>query len=242
MVNVFAFIFGHFTLTVVDERCVVIMDKAYEYAKSAIINFKLDRCCCLAPIRVGVLVIGYFNLFVAVLSLVGTADGGITPPLMEVQEMFLEDNASKAIGIMAYSCELAFSVLLLCGMYRNDIILLRAYVYFMIAAIVTAVLVYSMIIAAVSMLTKLVLIGNMVFNIYVILLVRSAIVEIKETSTSEKNGHVTLYSIAKVPLDVESPDVEAPAETNAINEEKSETKKEEAPVKLETVDEHTKEE
>lgn len=48
----------------------------------------------------------------------GTADGGITPPLMEVQDQFLEDNASKPVGIIAYSSELAFSALLLGAMYR----------------------------------------------------------------------------------------------------------------------------
>ncbi|CAH2090144.1 unnamed protein product [Euphydryas editha] len=230
------------------------MDKAYEYAKSAIINFKLDRCCCLAPIRAGILVIGYFNLFIAMLSLVGTADGGITPPLMEVQDTFLEDNASKAIGIIAYSTELAFNVLLLCGMYREDTVLLRVYVYFLIGSIVTALLVYSMIIAAVSLLTKLVIIGNMAFNLYVIILVRSAIVEIKETRNSERNGHVTLYSIAKVHQEADVPDVEAPVTETKVsknheeekknNEESDQTdiKKDEIPAKLETVDENAKEE
>ena len=53
----------------------------------------------------------------------GTADGGITAPLMEVQEAFLEDNASKPVGILAYSSELAFSIVLLCAMYRvSDIV------------------------------------------------------------------------------------------------------------------------
>ncbi|XP_045451921.1 uncharacterized protein LOC123660946 [Melitaea cinxia] len=221
------------------------MDKAYEYAKSAIINFKLDRCCCLAPVKVGVLVIGYLNVFIAILSLVGTSDGGITPPLMEVQEVFLEDNASKAIGIIAYSVELGFSVLLLCGMYREDTIILRVYVYFLIAVLVVSLLVYSIIIAAVSLLTKLTLIGNMVFNAYVIILVRSAIVEIKESRNSEKNGHVTLYSVAKVHQEIDVPDVEAPVpETKESNEEsdKIDTKKDETPAKVETVDENVKEE
>lgn len=38
-----------------------------------------------------------------------------------------------------------------------------------------------------------------------ILLVRSAIVEIKESSTDERGGHVTLYSLAKVPDEAEKP-------------------------------------
>lgn len=52
------------------------------------------------------------------LSLVGTADGGITPPLMAVQEVILDDEGSKVIGTLAYGTELAFNMLLLCAIYR----------------------------------------------------------------------------------------------------------------------------
>ncbi|OWR44834.1 hypothetical protein KGM_205453 [Danaus plexippus plexippus] len=232
------------------------MDKAYEYVKSAIITFKLETCCCFAPIRVGVLIVGYFNLFISILSLMGTADGGITPPLMEVQDQFLEDNASKPVGIIAYSSELAFSALLLGAMYRNDIVLLRVYMYYVVVTIVTSILVYSMVIAAVSLLTKMVIIGNMVYNGYVILLVRSAIVEIKETRTSEKNGHVTLYSVAKFQCDEEKIDIgnvsdtepskpieSLPKEENVVKENESNDKQEnKTPQKLETVAENPKEE
>ncbi|CAG9583038.1 unnamed protein product [Danaus chrysippus] len=184
----------------------------------------------------------------------GTADGGITPPLMEVQDQFLEDNASKPVGIIAYSSELAFSALLLGAMYRNDIVLLRVYMYYVVVTIVTSILVYSMVIAAVSLLTKMVIIGNMVYNGYVILLVRSAIVEIKENSTSEKNGHVTLYSVAKFQCDEEKIDIgnisepskpieSLPKEENIVKEEDSIEKHEnKTPQKLETVTENPKEE
>ncbi|XP_045774103.1 uncharacterized protein LOC123873336 [Maniola jurtina] len=175
------------------------MDKAYKYAKSAIAHFKLDTCCCFAPIRIGLLIVGYFNLFIAVLSLIGTADGGITPPLMEVQDSLLEEEqVSAPLGVVAYACELAFSAVLLCAMYRNDIVLLRVYIYFLMATVVTSVLMYSMVIAKVSLLTKIIIISNIVFNCYVIILVRSAIVEIKERQSLDKNGHVVLYSVATV--------------------------------------------
>ncbi|CAH0726727.1 unnamed protein product, partial [Brenthis ino] len=228
------------------------MDKAYEYAKSAVVNFKLDRCCCLAPVRVGVLIIGYFNLFIAVLSLMGTADGGITPPLMEVQEAFLEDNASKPAGILAYSSELVFSTVLLCAMYRNDIVLLRAYVYYTIVEIIAAVLIYSMVIVAVSLLTKMVIIGNIVFNGYVILLVRSAIVEIKESTSNEQNGHVVLYSVVKTPSEEEKSSLskdKVVLDAEAVGDEKKEPqeikpdeKPAQVPATLETVSENRKEE
>nr|XP_034833052.1 uncharacterized protein LOC117989749 [Maniola hyperantus] len=175
------------------------MDKAYKYAKSAIVHFKLDTCCCFAPIRIGLLIVGYFNLFIALLSLIGTADGGVVPPLMEVQDTLLEEEqVSVPLGVVAYACELVFSAVLLCAMYREDIVLLRVYIYFVMATVVTSVLMYSMVIAKVSLLTKIVIISNIVFNCYVIILVRSAIVEIKERQSIDKNGHVVLYSVATV--------------------------------------------
>lgn len=70
--------------------------------------------------------------YLQVLSLVGTADGGITPPLMEVQEAFLEDNASKSAGILAYSSELVFSAVLLCAMYRVSVKYVPNYLHYII--------------------------------------------------------------------------------------------------------------
>ncbi|CAK1542942.1 unnamed protein product [Leptosia nina] len=173
------------------------MDKVYEYAKSAIVHFKLERCCCLAPIRIGVIIMGYFNVFVGLLSLVGTADGGITPPLMAVQELILEDNASKPLGVIAYTAEVGFNMVLLCGIYRNDVVLLRIYIYFVVVAVVSSILVYSMVIALISILTKLLIFGSIAFQFYIILLVRSAIVEIKESNATDKNGHAVIYSVVR---------------------------------------------
>ncbi|XP_039757397.1 uncharacterized protein LOC120631784 [Pararge aegeria] len=244
------------------------MDKAYKYAKSAIVNFKLDTCCCFAPIRIGLLIIGYFNLFIAMLSLIGTADGGITPPLMEVQDSLLEEEqVSTTAGIIAYASELGFSAVLLCAMYRDDIVLLRVYIYFIMATVVTSVLIYSMVIAKVALLTKIVIIGNIVFNCYIIVLVRSAIVEIKDRQSAEKNGHVVLYSVAAVSHEDDRKviTIEPIAETSESDKEsKIEVTKEvnidenkevkngeeskdcgkvdETPVKLETVNENPKEE
>ncbi|XP_023953412.1 uncharacterized protein LOC112057155 [Bicyclus anynana] len=237
------------------------MDKAYKYAKSAIVNFKLDTCCCFAPIRIGLLVIGYFNIFIALLSLIGTADGGITPPLMEVQDTLLEEEeVSTTAGVVAYACELGFSIVLLCALYRNDTVLLRVYIYFLMVTIVTSVLMYSMVIAKVAVVTRILIIGNIVFNGYVIILVRSAIVEIKERLNLEKNGHVVLYSVAAVSHDVDRNVIEMePIAENAHDEPKIEeiveevkndengeetktTAEAEKPAKLETVNENLKEE
>ncbi|XP_068631267.1 uncharacterized protein [Battus philenor] len=221
------------------------MEKLYETVKTSIVTFKLDTCCCFAPVRTGVLITGYFNIFLSMLSLVGTADGGITPPLMAVQEVILDDEGSKIIGVLAYGTELAFNMLLLCAMYRKDIVLLRTYMYFGMAAIVASVLVYSMVIAAITLLTKINVIGNFVYQCYVILLVRSAIVEIKEEDNENKNGHIALYTVTKLPNEIHDlKDAEAPPAVVSEPEENlhSEQKIEEKVVKLETVNENTKEE
>ncbi|KPI90933.1 hypothetical protein RR46_14437 [Papilio xuthus] len=174
------------------------------------------------------------------LSLVGTADGGITPPLMAVQEVILDDEGSKVIGTLAYGTELAFNMLLLCAMYRKDIVLLRTYMYFGMAAVVASVLVYSMVIAAITLLTKINVIVNFVFQCYVILLVRSAIVDIKEELDEQKNGHITLYSVTKVtPETTVIKDIETPPETEC---DVTEDEKKEEKIKLETVNENSKEE
>ncbi|XP_038212833.1 uncharacterized protein LOC119833034 [Zerene cesonia] len=178
------------------------MDKVYDYTKAAILNFKLDRCCCLAPIPIGLIVIGFCNIFIALLSLVNIADVGTSPPLMVVQELVLENNASKPLGVMAYATELGFNMVFLCGMYRyNDIDLLRIYTYFVVAGMVTAILLYSMVIAHTYLLTKLIIISNIGKIILIekeILLIQSAIVEIKETTGVDKNGHAVLYSVSKI--------------------------------------------
>ncbi|XP_013162000.1 PREDICTED: uncharacterized protein LOC106113687 [Papilio xuthus] len=216
------------------------MEKLYDNVKTAILTFKLDTCCCFAPIRTGVLITGYFNIFISMLSLVGTADGGITPPLMAVQEVILDDEGSKVIGTLAYGTELAFNMLLLCAMYRKDIVLLRTYMYFGMAAVVASVLVYSMVIAAITLLTKINVIVNFVFQCYVILLVRSAIVDIKEELDEQKNGHITLYSVTKVtPETTVIKDIETPPETEC---DVTEDEKKEEKIKLETVNENSKEE
>ncbi|KAM3958806.1 uncharacterized protein ACR2FA_007212 [Aphomia sociella] len=164
------------------------MEKIYHYLESAVINFKLNYCCWLAPVRIGIIIIGYFNLIAALVSLVGTANESFSPTIMKVQEIILEDNASKPIPILAYTTELAFSVLLLCGMYRNDIVLLRVYMYYTTATVITSILVYSMVIAVIDVLLTITVIFSIIFQVYMLLLLWSAIVEIR--GSIDQNGDV----------------------------------------------------
>jgi hypothetical protein len=64
-------------------------------------------------------------MYLQIVSLVGTANESFSPTIMKVQEVILEDNASKPIPILAYSTELGFNVLLLCAMYRVSYCVIR---------------------------------------------------------------------------------------------------------------------
>ncbi|XP_072949424.1 uncharacterized protein [Epargyreus clarus] len=176
------------------------------------------------------------------------------PPLKAAQATINEEEISKPLCILAYSTEVAFNTLLLCGIYRNDIVLLRVYIYFLMASIISSVLVYSIVFAVMSALIQILIVCNWVFQCYVIVLVRSVIVEIKESQSSEKNGQVTLYSVVRMPDELptetkDNHDVEAAVESDDSDESEDskdetphpEQKKDEPPTKLETVHENTKE-
>ncbi|XP_052748896.1 uncharacterized protein LOC113521156 isoform X2 [Galleria mellonella] len=165
---------------------------------------------------------------------------------MKVQEIILEDNASKPIPILAYSMEMSFTVLLLCGMYRNDIVLLRVYIYYTTVTVVTSILVYSMVIAVIDVLLIITIIFSTIFQVYMLLLVWSAIVQIREEELANKNGNIkVVYSCADEEIKEMTTkpvsDVEAPEESEAgpcpINGEKIK----DSDSKLETVEEESKE-
>ncbi|XP_059046635.1 uncharacterized protein LOC131842134 [Achroia grisella] len=221
------------------------MEKMYQYVESAVVNYKLSYCCWIAPVRIGIIVVGYFNLIAAIVSLVGTANETFSPTIMKVQEIILEDNASKPIPILAYSTDMSFTVLLLCGIYRNDIVLLQVYIYYTIATVVTSILVYSMVIAAIDVLLVITIIFSTIFQVYMLLLVWSAIVEIKEAS-ADKNGDIkVVYSsvdqeikemVTKPVTDVESPSIADEPEAGPAPTDE-ETTTEYRDTKLETVKE-----
>lgn len=77
---------------------------------------------------------------------------------------------------------------------------------------------------------------------------RSAIVEIKEESNEEKNGHITLYSVARLPevnkdtVDVEMAPEPKPETAEPQSNENQSTERKEEVAKLETVNENPKEE
>ena len=74
------------------------MEQAYECAKSALLRFKLERCCCLAPIRVGLLITGYFNLFISVSVWFHLLRHGLVTELTSLQMVCLFYCRSKDRG------------------------------------------------------------------------------------------------------------------------------------------------
>ncbi|KAL0829024.1 hypothetical protein ABMA28_003896 [Loxostege sticticalis] len=226
------------------------MDKTYEYIKTSLVTFKLEYCCWLAPVRVGIFIIGYMNILISLVSLVGTANDSYSPTIMKIQEILIEDYVSKPIPILAYSTELSFNVLLLAAMYRKDIVLLRTYMKYCIGTIIASTLVYSMVIAAIDLLLIITVITSVLFQIYILILVRSAIVEIKE-ELAVKNGKVPkeiVFSTLTKEHSEKGEPVEIPAVVVTESEQISsevvpvhEEPKKERDTKLETVDEHPSE-
>ncbi|XP_075977205.1 uncharacterized protein LOC142977287 [Anticarsia gemmatalis] len=215
------------------------MGRAYDYVKRQIVDFRLDMCCWVAPVKVGLLITGYLNIILAMISILGLSDDSFAPVLAQVQDAILGDNAKKPLPILAYSAELTANVILLAALYRKDIPLLRFYQRYCIAAVITSVLVYSMVIAAIGIITGFILVMSIVLQLYVLILVRSMIVEMKlekkniELPTLVMSSLIHEAAVKEVKIDS---DVEAPSDSDN-DDEKVEKK-----AKLETVNEHPKEE
>ncbi|KAL4715793.1 hypothetical protein ACJJTC_006372 [Scirpophaga incertulas] len=218
------------------------MVTSYRFVKTAMVTFKLDTCCWFAPVRVGILILGYLNIMLSLIAIVGTANSSIAPTIVKVQQVILEDYPTVAIPILAYSTELAFYVLLLAAMYRKDIVLLRVFMYYCIVAVVSSILVYSMVIPAIDVLLIIAVIASIVFQFYMLVLVRSAIVEIK-AEIDEKNGRppkeIVFSTILKDKNEVVEANIEVPLTDPELEPDKEVNKGKDT--KLETVVEHVNE-
>ncbi|KAI8431996.1 hypothetical protein MSG28_004525 [Choristoneura fumiferana] len=115
-----------------------------------------------------------------VVSLISVATGSFPPLYMHAQQSFMDGEYVKSSGIVAYCAELCASVMLLCAMYREDVILLKYFTYVGMGMAACSLLVYAMVIGILDMLTTILIIVSLCYQVYLILLVRSVIVEIKE--------------------------------------------------------------
>ncbi|CAH0686412.1 unnamed protein product [Spodoptera exigua] len=219
------------------------MGKGFDYIKDLVVNFKLDWCCWVIPVRIGLFITGYFNIILAVTSLVGIADDSFVPILVQVQMTILDDKSTKPAPMIAYSVELAFNVILLCALYRKDMTLMRVYMKYCIAAIITSIMFYSMVVAAIGVVVTIAMVLSILFQIYVLILVRSILVEMRLELKAAAEPTLVMSTLLqeeqeraekeKTEADVEAPP--PPAESEEQVERRPETA-------LETVDEHPREE
>nr|XP_012547525.1 uncharacterized protein LOC105841963 isoform X1 [Bombyx mori] len=203
------------------------MDLLIDYLKS----FKLNRCCCLFSVRTGLLLIGYFNIIYDSMAIAAISEFLYSPIVQEVLDAITKEQMpfQNSIPIFCYITEFGFNVVLLCAVYRRDLYLLKIYLYGCFTILVTSILFYSVVIAGFDVLMEFVIVFSIILDVYVILLVRSEILEIKE---SQKNGGISTLVMSSGMPDAQEPhDIEAQVDckdkpsSEGRREQKSDNKK-----------------
>ncbi|RVE42829.1 hypothetical protein evm_012504 [Chilo suppressalis] len=216
--------------------------EGYNYAKNVVLTFKLASCCWLAPVKIGILAIAYVNILISLISLVGVANGSYSPTILKVQEVILEDFASKPIPILSYATELAFNVILLCAVYRKDLELLRVFTWYCVSAIIASALLYSIVLAVIDVLTVILIVTSIIFQIYLLLLVRSIMVELKELTDQNGAPKQVLSTISKdednQAKSEDEANIDIPLTPEAVQEEHTSLERD---TTLATVEEHLNE-
>ncbi|XP_063365085.1 uncharacterized protein LOC134653620 [Cydia amplana] len=147
--------------------------------KAAILNFRLDLCCFVFSVKAGILLCGYFNVISNMICLIAVSTGVFPPLMMNAQQSYMDGEYVKSTCAFAYSADLCLAVLLLCARYRKDIVLLTYYTYCGMAMLASTILVYSMVIGVLSVLHTCTLVISLTYQVYIILLVRSMMVDLK---------------------------------------------------------------
>ncbi|XP_063384973.1 histone-lysine N-methyltransferase, H3 lysine-79 specific-like [Cydia fagiglandana] len=151
----------------------------YNDLKAAILNFRLDLCCFVFSVKAGILLCGYFNVISNMICLIAVSTGVFPPLMMNAQQSYMDGEYIKSTCAFAYSADLCLAVLLLCARYRKDIVLLTYYTYCGLAMLASTILVYSMVIGVLSVLHTCTLVISLTYQVYIILLVRSMMVDLK---------------------------------------------------------------
>ncbi|XP_063538522.1 uncharacterized protein LOC134747814 [Cydia strobilella] len=151
----------------------------YNDLKAAILNFRLDLCCFVFSVKAGILLCGYFNVISNMICLIAVSTAVFPPLMMNAQQSYMDGEYIKSTCAFAYSADLCLAVLLLCARYRKDIVLLTYYTYCGLAMLASTVLVYSMVIGVLSVLHTCTLVISLTYQVYIILLVRSMMVDLK---------------------------------------------------------------
>ncbi|KAI8431995.1 hypothetical protein MSG28_004524 [Choristoneura fumiferana] len=222
------------------------MEKLGDYIKQSVLNFKLELCCFVASVRAGTLMLACANVALGFIILIALAEGTFEPVLLQALNGLAGDGDPpnfQPVCIVAYAVELGSNALLLCvcenahsflleksDFLQNDLVLLRVFLYYTFGVITAAVMVYSVVFFAASVGLEILILTSVGYQLYMILLVRSAMVEIKQETI--KNG----YTVTLKRNDIEVPSGPGPKEKYSVVIEPERIKK--APVTIVKVDTH----
>ncbi|XP_061717816.1 uncharacterized protein LOC133525543 [Cydia pomonella] len=170
------------------------MEKYVNLFKRNVINFKLELCCFMAPVKSGLLAFACLHILIGVSTLMFFAEESFEPLLLKVLNGISDEPPNYGPSCMiVYAVELGSNVVLLCGIIRNDLILLRVYMYFAFGVLTAALMTYSVMFAPQELTVKFLIAGSIGHQIYILLLLRSAMIEIKQALKQNENGYAVRY-------------------------------------------------
>ncbi|XP_063385542.1 uncharacterized protein LOC134671613 [Cydia fagiglandana] len=170
------------------------MEKYVNLFKRHVINFKLELCCFMAPVKSGLLAFACLHIVIGVSTLMFFAEESFEPLLLKVLNGISEEPPNYGPSCMiVYAVELGSNVVLLCGIIRNDLILLRVYMYFAFGVLTAALMAYSVMFPPQELTMKFLIAASIGHQIYILLLLRSAMIEIKQALKQNENDYSVRY-------------------------------------------------
>ncbi|XP_047998032.1 uncharacterized protein LOC125235504 [Leguminivora glycinivorella] len=171
------------------------MEKYVNLFKRHVIHFKLDLCCFMAPVKSGLLAFACLHILIGISTLMFFVEESFEPLLFKVLNGLSEEdppNYGPSCTIV-YAVELGSNVVLLCGILRNDLILLRVYMYFAFGVLTAALMAYTVMFAPQVLTVKFLIAASIGHQIYMLLLLRSAMLEIKQDLKQNENDYAVRY-------------------------------------------------
>ncbi|XP_063625127.1 uncharacterized protein LOC134796846 [Cydia splendana] len=170
------------------------MEKYVNLFKRHVINFKLELCCFMAPVKSGLLAFACLHIVIGVSTLMFFAEESFEPLLLKVLNGISEEPPNYGPSCMiVYAVELGSNVVLLCGIIRNDLILLRVYMYFAFGVLTAALMAYTVMFGPQELTVKFLIAASIGHQIYILLLLRSAMIEIKQALKQNENDYSVRY-------------------------------------------------
>ncbi|KAJ2951452.1 hypothetical protein O0L34_g13604 [Tuta absoluta] len=185
------------------------MKKFLVYIREYLWRARIKTCLCVFPLRAGLFCLASLNVFISLLQIVGVATGNVSflPVLAHVQSDALggEDHSPGAC-VVPPSAHLAFSSVLLAALFRKDVVLLGLYCCYVLGSIFLSLVVYGLLNAIINSLDIFLITIDTLYQIYIMILVRSLMIEIELETSGEKNTFIYNKDQGVVIIrDVESP-------------------------------------